>query len=157
VDDWVLVKPHESFPLHKLAPRWLGPFRVLEASEGQELVKVFDTLKRKVRSFLRRDLEVFDTSLLADVEGLKTVAETDGFEFPVDFICGHALVGVDGIGADPVQLPASFIRGSRPRRSFQFLVRWTGYEEPSWMAYKDACRLVQFPGYVAAYAGLAMQ
>jgi hypothetical protein len=156
VDDWVLVKPHKSFPLHKLAPRWLGPFRVLEAVDGDEVVKVFDTLKRKVRSFFRRDLELFDTTFLSDVEGLKSVAEKDGFEFPVDSICGHALTGAGGVGADPVQLPSSFVRGSRPKRLLQFLVRWTGYEEPTWMAYKDACRLVQFPGYVAAFPGLAM-
>jgi hypothetical protein len=156
VNDWVLVKPHESFPLHKLAPRWLGPFQILEVADGEEVVKVFDTLKRKVRSFFRRDLELFDTSFVSDVEGLKTVAETDGFEFPVESICGHALINANGIGADPVQLPASFARGSRPKRLFQFLVRWAGYEEPTWMAYKDACRLVQFPGYVAAFPGLAM-
>jgi hypothetical protein len=156
VDDWVLVKPHESYPLNKLAPRWLGPFRVLEAVDGQEVVKVFDTLKHKVRSFFRRDLELFDKTFLSDVEGLKTVAETDGFEFPVDCICGHALINANGVGADPVQLPASFVRGSRARRQLQFLVRWTGYEEPTWMAYKDACRLVQFPGYVALFPGLAM-
>jgi len=156
VDDWVLVKPHESYPLNKLAPRWLGPFCVLEAVDGQEIVKVFDTLKRKVRSFFRRDLELFDTTFLSEVEGLKTVAETDGFEFPVDCICGHALINAGGVGSDPVQLPASFVRGPRPKRSLQFLVRWTGYEEPSWMAFKDACRLVQFPGYVSVFPGLAM-
>ncbi len=78
------------------------------------------------------------------------------FEFPVESICGHALTGAGGVGADPVQLPSSFVRGSRPKRSLQFLVRWTGYEQPTWMAYKDACRLVQFPGYVAAFPGLAM-
>jgi hypothetical protein len=154
--DWVLVKPQESYPLHKLAPRWLGPFQVLEAEEGSEVIKVFDTLKAKVRSFLRRDLELFNTAFLSDVEGLKIVAETDGFEFPVESICGHALINADGLGADPVQLPASFMRGSRAKRLFQFLIRWAGYEEPTWMAYKDACRLVQFPGYVTAFPGLAM-
>jgi len=154
--DWVLVKPQQSYPLHKLAPRWLGPFQVLECAVDSEVVRVFDTLKRKVRSFPKRTVELFNTSFLSDVEGLKSVAETDGFEFPVEAIQGHALIGEGGVGANPIQLPISFVRGSRPKRSFQFLIRWTGYDEPSWMAYKDASRLVQFPGYVSVYAGLNM-
>jgi hypothetical protein len=44
----------------------------------------------------------------------------------------------------------------RRKSDFQFLVKWTGYEEPSWLKYKDASRLVQFPGYVSTFAGLNM-
>jgi hypothetical protein len=156
VGDWVLVAPGPSYPLHKLSPRWIGPFRVLECSRDSELVRVEDTLKRKVRSFLRRQLELFDTHALADVEGLKVVAETDAFEFPVEAIIGHALVEQGGVGDSPVQLAASFKRGSRVKKSFQFLVKWTGYDEPTWVEYKMASRLVQFPGYVAMLPGLRM-
>jgi hypothetical protein len=154
--DWVLVAPGPSYPLHKLAPRWLGPFRVLECKEGSELVCVEDTLKCKVRKFLRRQLELFDVRMMSDVEGLKVVAETDGFEFPVEAIIGHALVETGGVGVAPSQLPASFKRGQKSKKAFQFLVRWTGYEEPTWVEYKVASRLVQFPGYVAMLPGLRM-
>jgi hypothetical protein len=154
--DWVLVAPGPSYPLHKLSPRWLGPFRVIECSTESELVRVEDTLKRKVRSFLRRQLELFDARAIADAEGLKVVAETDGFEFPVEAIIGHALVEQGGVGVSPVQLPVSFKRGSRTKKSFQFLVKWTGYEEPTWVEYKVASRLVQFPGYVAMLPNLRM-
>jgi len=156
VGDWVLVAPGPSYPLHKLSPRWLGPFRVLECSKDSELVCVEDTLKRKVRKFLRRQLELFDVTRFADVEGLKVVAETDGFEFPVEAIVGHALVEQGGVGVSPVQLRADFKRGSRAKKSFQFLVKWTGYEEPTWIEYKVASRLVQFPGYVALLPNLRM-
>jgi hypothetical protein len=156
VNDWVLVSPAKTYPLHKLSPRWLGPFRVLECSESSEVVTVEDTLKKRVRRFLRRQLELFDITKVADVEGLKRVAESDGFEFPVEQIMGHALVEEGGVGVAPVQLPASFKRGTRPKRMFQFLIKWSGYEEPTWVEYKVASRLVQFPGYVAFLPGLRM-
>jgi hypothetical protein len=156
VGDWVLIAPGPTYPLNKLAPRWLGPFRVVECAANSEVVCVEDTLKHKVRKFLRRQLELFDVRMMADVEGLKVVAETDGFEFPVESIMGHALVGEGGVGVNPEQLPPSFKRASRSKKSFQFLIKWTGYDEPSWVEYKVASKLVQFPGYVALLPGLKM-
>jgi hypothetical protein len=156
VNDWVLVSPSKSYPLHKLSPRWLGPFRVLDCKDDSEVVLVEDTLKQKVRKFLRRQLELFDISQVSNVEGLKKVAESDGFEFPVDAIIGHALIEEGGVGVSPVQLPPSFKRGVRPKRMFQFLIKWTGYTEPTWIEYKVASRLVQFPGYVAFLPNLRM-
>jgi hypothetical protein len=87
---------------------------------------------------------------------LRKVAESDGFEFPVECICGHALVGAEGVGSSPEQLPAGFVRGVRPKKQFQFLIKWSGYDEPSWVDYKTASRLVQFPGYVSMLPALNM-
>jgi hypothetical protein len=156
IGDWVLVAPGPSYPLHKLAPRWLGPFKVLDCKKDSELVLVMDTLKNKVRKFLRRQLEQFDVRGFADVEGVQSVAEADGFEFPVEAIIEHALVEQGGVGVAPVQLPNNFKRGSRAKKSFQFLVKWSGYDEPSWVDYKVASRLVQFPGYVSMLPNLRM-
>jgi hypothetical protein len=153
---WVVVKPQESYPLHKLAPRWLGPFRVSRFNVDSEVVTVFDTVRNNHRRFLKRQLEIFDVSAVADVEGLTRIAECDTFEFPVDAIIGHALVGANGVGADTRQLPQDFRRGSRPKKSFQFLIQWTGYEERTWIGYNAASRLVQFPGYVSHYPLLNM-
>ncbi len=155
-NDWVLAKPQPDFPLHKLAPRWLGPFRVLNVNDRSNIVEVFDTVSLKIRTFLKRQLELFDVSQVADVHGLTKVAEKDAFEFPVEAIMGHALISSQGVGVDAVQLPRDFKRGSRSKNNFQFLVKWTGYEEPSWVAFKDVRRLVQFPGYVAVFQGLNM-
>ena len=155
-NDWVLAKPQPGFPMHKLAPRWLGPFRVHAFSSSSEKVLVLDVVSNKIRSFLKRQLQPFDISRISDVAGLTKVAEADNFEFPVDSIVGHALITDQGVGAAPDQLPASFKRGVRRKSDFQFLVKWTGYEEPSWLKYKDASRLVQFPGYVSTFAGLNM-
>ena len=94
--------------------------------------------------------------MVADVEGLTKIAESDNFEFPVDAIIGHALIGSNGVGADPTQLPPDFRRHTRHKRSFQFLIKWTNYEEPTWVAYNTASRLVQFPGYIVHYPLLNM-
>jgi hypothetical protein len=154
VNDWVLVKPQPDFPLHKLAPRWLGPFRVLNINSST-VVDVFDTVSLTTRSFLKRQLELFDVSQVHDVAGLTKVAESDAFEFPVEAIIGHALIDQD-VGNNPVQLSVDFKRGVTKKSCFQFLVKWTGYEEPTWLAYKDVRRLVQFPGYVSVFKGLDM-
>lgn len=156
VGAWVLIKPQEAYPLNKLAPRWLGPFRVSHFDAASEVVVVFDTLKNKHRRFLKRQIEEFDINALSSAEGLTQVAESDNFEFPVDSICGHALTGRAGVGADPVQLAQSFSRGSRPKKSFQFLIKWSNYDEPTWISYSTASRLVQFPGYVVHFPGLNM-
>jgi hypothetical protein len=151
-----LIKPQPNFPLHKLAPRWPGPYRVHDISATSDKVTLLDTVANKLFRVLKRQLESFDVSMVSDVAGLTKVAEADNFEFPVEGICGHALITADGVGANPVQLRNDFRRGVRARSAFQFLVKWTGYEEPTWMAYKDAKRLVQFPGYVALMPGLNM-
>ena len=154
--DWVLVRPQPSFPLHKLAPRNFGPFRVHQCTSDSEVVVLFDGVKNKLRKFLKRSLELFDTSLLSSVEGINRVAEKDNFEFPVESIIGHSLVPEGGIGADAEQLPSDFSRGSLGKTRFQFLVRWTGYDQPTYIGYRAASRLPQFPGYIVNFPGLAM-
>ncbi len=154
VNDWVLVKPQPKYPIHKLAPRWPGPFRIHQIDSDKEKVMLVDTVANKVFSALKRQLEPFDISRVSDVSGLTKVAEMDAFEFPVESIIGHALLTEQGVGINPVQLNQNFSRGVRPKNSFQFLIKWTGYEEPSWIAYKDAKKLVQFPGYVSVFPSL---
>jgi hypothetical protein len=92
INDWVLAKPQPGFPMHKLAPRWLGPFRVHAFDRNSEKVQVLDVVSGKIRSFLKRQLELFDITRVSDVAGLTRVAELDRFEFPVEAIQGHALI-----------------------------------------------------------------
>jgi hypothetical protein len=156
VNDWVILKPQPKFPLHKLAPRWAGPFRIHTVSDSSEKVVLVDTVADKLFSALKRQLEHFNISRVADVAGLTKVAEADAFEFPVESIMGHALLYNDAVGDQPIQLPQNFIRGVRPKNGFQFLVKWAGYVEPTWMKYKDAKKLAQFPGYITLFPGLNM-
>ena len=154
VNDWVLLKPQPKFPLHKLAPRWPGPFRIHRISETSDKVTLVDTVADKLFTALKRQLEHFNISRVSDVSGLTKVAEADNFEFPVECIMGHALLTDAGVGVNAIQLRQDFMRGVRPKRCFQFLIKWTGYEEPTWVAYKDAKKLVQFPGYVTVFPNL---
>jgi hypothetical protein len=154
VNDWVLIKPQPNFPLHKLAPRWPGPFKIHRISDVSEKVQLVNTVEDKLFYVLKRQLEPFNLSQVSDVAGLTKVAECDNFEFPVESIIGHALISEQGVGVNPVQLRHNFERGVRPKSSFQFLVKWAGYEEPTWVAYKDAKRYVQFPGYVSVFPNL---
>ena len=156
INDWVLLKPQPSFPLHKLAPRWPGPFRVHAVSDSSDKVSLVDTVANTIFTALKRQLEPFDISRVSDVSGLTKVAETDNFEYPVEAIIGHALISGDDVGVNPVQLGNDFVRGVRRKDSFQFLIKWTGYEEPSWIRYRDAKKTAQFPGYVAFRPGLNM-
>ncbi len=142
--------------MHKLAPRYPGPFRIHRLAPDSEKTWLVDTVADKIFTVLKRQLVHFDISRVTNVAGLKKVAELDKFEFPVESIMGHALITEQGVGVEPVQLPRNFIRGVRSKLAFQFLVKWTGYEEPSWVAFKDAKRLVQFPGYVSVFPGLNM-
>ena len=102
-----------------------------------------NTVHNKLFSALKRQSEHFDISRVSDVAGLTKVAECDGFEFPVEAIIGHAIISEDGVGINPVQLNLQFVRGVRSKKSIQFLIKWTGYEEPTWIKYADAKRLAQ--------------
>ena len=85
------------------------------------------------------------------------MAECDNFEFPVEAIIGHAIISEHGVGVNPVQLNLQFVRdGVRSKKSFQFLIKWTGYVESTWIKYDDAKRLAQFPGYVVAQQQFSM-
>ena len=153
VGDWVVVKPEELRPVHKLASRFLGPFCVFRVNG--EIISVC-TRDRKIRQFLKRNCELFDLSQMASVEGLKEVAERDNWEYPVESIVGHALILNGGFGqGDILQLPLSHKRVGK-KTSYQFLVKWVGYEEPTWQPYRDVGKLPGFAAYVARFPGLNM-
>jgi len=153
VGDWVVVRPEVSRPIHKLGSRLLGPYCVIKVKD--ELISVV-TNDRKVRQFLKRNCEVFDMSQMKDVEGLKAVAECDSWEYPVEAIWGHALINEEGFGEGEIeQLPLSHQRKSK-KSNYLFLVKWVGYEEPTWQPFKHVEAFALFPRYVATYPGLRM-
>ena len=55
--------------MHKLAPRWLGPFRVVTVSPNSECVVLEDTVTAKLKKVLKRQLEHFDVSQVSNVAG----------------------------------------------------------------------------------------
>jgi hypothetical protein len=153
VGDLVLVKPLSDFPHDKLAPSQLGPMYVREISAGGQ-VHVEHPHSNKMSVVSDFQCELFDNSIASTVEGLKAVAETDGFEFAVDGILAHGLLTGDD-DVEPTQLPASHVR-RQPAKNYGFLIKWTGYETPTWIAYKAARRLPHFDNYVGQFPNLKM-
>lgn len=151
IGDLVLVKPLSDFPHDKLAPAQLGPLYIVQLQPGgQVLVENPHSKKQALVSDFQ--CELFDTSLTSSIEGLKQIAETDGFEFAVDGILAHGLqTGDDDV--EPTPLPANHIRRV-PAKNYAFLIKWTGYETPTWIAFKAARRLPHFNNYVTRFASL---
>ncbi len=153
VGDIVLVRPLSDFPVDKLQPNQLGPLYVIDLLEGG-LVSVHHPHSNKISTVSDFQCELFDNSMSSSVEGLRQIAETDGFEFAVDAILSHGLLtGDDDI--DPTPLMPSHVR-KQPAKNYGFLIKWTGYETPTWIAYKAARRLPHFDNYVGQFPGLKM-
>jgi hypothetical protein len=151
--DLVLIKPLSDFPHDKLSPSQLGPLRVNEILAGG-LVSVIHPHSGKVSTVSNFQCELFDQSFVSSVEGVKIVAETDSFEFAVDSILAHGLLPADE-DADPIALPASHIRKVRAK-NYAFLIKWTGYETPTWIAFKAARQLPHFNNYVSQFPSLKL-
>jgi hypothetical protein len=153
VGDLVLVKPLSDFPHDKLAPSQLGPLYIRDIMDGG-LVLVENPHSHKTFTVSEFRCELFDMSLTSAAEGLKAVAETDGFEFAVDGILAYGLLSDDD-DVDPVALPASHVRKTRAK-NYAFLIKWTGYETPTWIAFKAARRLPHFDNYVSQFPNLKL-
>ena len=155
IGDLVLIKPLKDVPLHKLAPRELGPRTVVELNEGGILTLVDPhSLKRSKAN--EYQCELFDTSVVDSVEGQKIVAETDAFEFAVEAILAHGIGGDDDlITGDIMPLGPDHKRTLRPL-NYVFLIKWAGYEQPTWVAYKAARLLPHFANYVNGFPNLRM-
>jgi hypothetical protein len=152
-NDWVVVHPVNR-PLHKLAPRLIGPYAVVGVKG--EIVSCLNPVDKKVRQFLKRNCELFDASMTNGVEGMLKVAERDNFEYPIEAIIGHALITDEGFGEGDIrQLPANHKRSVK-KAAYQFLVKWVGHDEATWQPYKHASKFVHFPEYVSRYPGLNM-
>jgi hypothetical protein len=146
--DLVLVKPLSDFPHDKLAPSQLGPLYVVELLDGG-LVRLRNPHLNTLSVVSEFQCELFNESLISTVEGLKAVAETDGFEFAVDGILAHGLL-TDDDAVDPSPLPPGHVRRTSAK-NYAFLIKWTGYETPTWIAFKAARRLPHFANYVSQF------
>ena len=151
--DLVLVKPLKDFPMHKLAPRELGPRVVIGFEEGG-IVALRDPASAKQSKVFSHQCELFDVTLASDVEGQTIVAETDSFEFAVDGILAHG-IDVDDDGAEIMPLGSEHVRTLRPQ-TYAFLIKWAGYEKPTWVGYKAARLLPHFANYVDKFPNLRM-
>jgi len=153
VGSLVLIKPLKDFPMNKLAPRELGPREIVEFADGG-IVFVLDPHSLKISKVFEHQCELFDSSMVDSVEGQKIVAETDGFEFAVESILAHG-IDVDDEENEIMPLGADYVRTLRAQ-AFAFLIKWAGYERPTWVNYKAARLLPHFSNYVDKFPNLRM-
>ena len=80
--DTVLVSAEER-STHKLAARWLGPYLVVSAPEGQRVTLQHLSSKR-VGDFELAMCKCFDQELVGEVDELLPLASADHFEYVVE-------------------------------------------------------------------------
>jgi hypothetical protein len=129
---WVLVRLPTDAPNAKWHPRWTGPFRLLDwKTNSQSVVRVYDTVKQTTIEAHINDVALWNTQFVDSVEGLKAIAETDGWQYPIDGIVGIALNPEDD-DVLPIALPLDQRRTVSNKHKYLFAVKWCGYAEPSW-------------------------
>jgi hypothetical protein len=134
---WVLARVRDDAPLAKWQPRWAGPYRLLDFKHGSDSVlRLYDTVQHVVVEAHINDVALWDGLFVNSSEGLSKVAETDGWQYPIDAILGIAL-DPDDDAVTPVALPLNVARQLSNKHRYLFSVKWHGYPEPSWEPFKS--------------------
>ena len=131
--DYVLAS-YLSRPPNKLAPKWRGPFLVLELQSSTCICHDLSTL-RHVRFHVSR-LKKFNVETTLDPTA---IAAVDNDEFVVEDIADHR-----------------WSRPGRKRRDLEFKVRWLGYEpdEDLWLPLREVRELEALDRYAANHPEL---
>jgi hypothetical protein len=121
--DAVLVSVEER-GAHKLGARWRGPYLVVDAPQGQNVL-LQHLSSRAVGKFALSMCKRCNLDLMSDVNEWLPLAAQDNFEYVVAEVCGHR----------PTERTLSGKR-KRPKSDFDFLVRWAdlpeGEDNPTW-------------------------
>ncbi len=133
----MLARVRDDAPLEKWHPRWAGPFGLLDfKTNSQSIVRLFDTVNRKTIEAHINDVALWDPQFTSSVEGITKIAETDGWQYPIEGILGIALDPND-VDTEPVALPLDRTRAVANKHKYLFSVKWRGYDEPSWEPYSS--------------------
>ena len=133
---WVLARNQNDAPRAKWAPKWTGPFRLLDFKTGsQSVLRLYDTVNEKVVESHINNVELWDHKFVNSAEGLTKIAETDNWKYPIDGILGIALAPEDD--SEPQALPLDRARQFPNKHKYLFSVKWAGYENPSWEPYSS--------------------
>jgi hypothetical protein len=125
--DAVLVSIEER-SAHKLAARWRGPYLVVEAPKGQNVL-LQHLSSRAVGKFALYMCKRCNLDLMSEVNDWLPLAAQDNFEYVIAEVCGHR--------------PERRLPGKRrqPKSDFEFLVRWAdlpeGEDNPSWEPWEN--------------------
>jgi hypothetical protein len=153
---WVLARVQDDEPITKWQPRWAGPFRLLEFKEDStSVLRLYDTVKHSVLEAHINDVALWDGLFVNSEEGLTKVAETDGWEYPIDAIVGIALEPEEEDDT-PVPLPLDQPRRVSNKHKYLFSVKWHGYPEPSWEPFKSVKGTSTFALFASAHPALRL-
>jgi hypothetical protein len=129
---WVLARIAEDAPHSKLKPKWRGPFRLLDfKSETCSIVRLWDTVSKKVIETHLNDIELWNPRFEQSVEGMSKVAEFDNWSYPIEAIMAIAIDPKDD-DSEPIPLPLNVARTISNKNSYVFAVKWKNYVETSW-------------------------
>lgn len=153
---WVLARVRDDAPLAKWKPRWAGPFRLLDfKTNSQSVVRLYDTVHNNVVEAHINDVALWNTKFIHSVEGLKKIAETDGWQYPIEGILGVALDPEDD-SVEPVALPLDRPRAVSNKHKYLFKVKWRGYDEPSWEPYSSLANTTSLLLFARTYPALKL-
>jgi hypothetical protein len=147
---WVLARIADDAPHSKLKPKWRGPYKLLDfKSETHSIVRMWDTVSKKVIEAHLNDVELWNPLFEHSVEGLTKVAEYDNWSYPIESILGIALDPKDE-DVEPVPLALNLPRTSSKKHDYLFSVKWKNYNEPSWVPYSEVKNSSTFSFFAAA-------
>ena len=153
---WVLARVKDDAPKAKWAPKWAGPYRLLDFKTGsQSVVRLFDTVNGKVIEAHINDVALWDAKFVSSEEGITAVAETDGWSYPMDGICGIAVDPEDD-DVQPVALPLDRARVHSNKHKYLFAVKWRGYDETSWEPYRAVENTTSLALFSASHPALKL-
>jgi hypothetical protein len=125
-------------------------------TESNSMLKLWDTVSKKVREAPLNAVEIWNCSFEDSAEGLTRIRETDyaDISYPMEAILGIALDTKDPDVA-PVPLSADYVR-NKPKADYVFAIKWRGYHEPTWRPFRVVKSTSLFPLFAASRPNLNM-
>ena len=132
IDSYVLVK-YERGPPTKLHPVFKGPMRVVNIKRRGNQPSTYvceDLVTHKYHNFHVKNLKPFDYD--PSKTDPESVAMTDDQTFMVESILKHRFIGDK----------------SPKKTNLQFLIKWIGYDDPTWEPYRNTSNLEKVHNYL---------
>jgi hypothetical protein len=116
LDSFVLAKP-EAGPVDKLAPRWLGPYKVVQKFERPE-GDIYRCLHLSTNQEYDFRVDRLDPYYSFDESGVRAAADLDNEAYEVETVLQHRFAGA-----------------AKTKQTLQLYIKWLGYEAPTWQPY----------------------
>jgi len=136
--DFVLQQKDATGISGKPSCKWIGPFLVMKRRDNDPSHPVLDLMNltdMKVKEAAAGDCRIFNTSWFEEdtiIPELTKIAAADLDEYVVEKILDHR--------------PSGDIR-TQPLSKYLFLVKWEGFEEPTWEPYSGVSKLEPLDTY----------